>query len=303
MASALLRDLEQDTLDALDDLHREAKLLSKKSSKDKTEVLRNCETVRNRAKGCIQAYQLELRSLSQEQQNGYWVVGIIAIYKETSFKICFNRGISMNHSSYLPRVAEWKQELSAREQDLDSRRSELLNSKSSPRGGSKKQPPDVLSRDQNRRVLLGLARPSDNDTLDAEQLDVDFGGGEDQVVAREQRKAIALGDQLQDKTEASLKRIQKMAAEAETLGATALHQMQAQEERLNAFNEDLDEIDSDLRRARQVIGQLAKGAAGDRCVQLLCVFISLALLLCLVLAMIGGDGGEMNVPDEVRRGD
>ena len=43
-----------------------------------------------------------------------------------------------------------------------------------------------------------------------------------------------------------------------------------------------------------------RGAASDKCVQILCAFIVLVLLLCVVLAAIGADQGRMNVPDEVR---
>lgn len=49
------------------------------------------------------------------------------------------------------------------------------------------------------------------------------------------------------------------------------------------------------------MGQLARGAARDRCIQMLCVLIAVAIMVMITLAVTNKDGGELNVPDPVRQ--
>ena len=115
-------------------------------------------------------------------------------------------------------------------------------------------------------------------------------------------QVIQVGDRLQDNTEASLKRTLRMATEAEGIGTAVLGRLAEQEEKMNRMHEDMDDVQANLQRSKRVLGQLARGAASDRCVQLLCFFITLAVLACIVMAAMGYDEGKFNLPDEVRRG-
>jgi len=66
------------------------------------------------------------------------------------------------------------------------------------------------------------------------------------------------------------------------------------------MHQDMDDIQGNLQRSKKIIAQIARGAASDRCVQILCCVIVVAIILCVILAMTGKDQGRTNMPDEVR---
>eukprot|EP00392_Amoebophrya_sp_AT5.2_P006368 g6380.t1 len=174
-------------------------------------------------------------------------------------------------AGYEKLLADFRQELRKSQTELDFRRKELQRSRQSKKHQS----------DQN--ALFGnYDRNGDQRNID--DIEAQFeGGGQSgpggQMQTQKQQRAIQLGDQLQDKTEQSLKRILRMANEAETVGAKSLQTMHEHEERIGRLSEDMDEVHATLARTKVVVAGLLRGAASDKCVQMLCAIITLAILI------------------------
>ncbi|CAD7943761.1 unnamed protein product [Amoebophrya sp. A25] len=189
-------------------------------------------------------------------------------------------------NGYENNLQEFRGELRKLQTELEFRRKEI----SSQRDSRKKQ--SLLAGGQGGFGQSAAERLSDI------RIEMDTGDGQQQMQA--QNRAVALGDQLQDRTEESLKRILRMANDAEVVGQKALQEMHAQENRMGRVHEDMDDVHATLARTKNVVAGLMRGAASDKCVQILCAFIVLVILLCIILAAVGADQGRMNVPDEVR---
>jgi hypothetical protein len=65
-------------------------------------------------------------------------------------------------------------------------------------------------------------------------------------------KAIKLGDELQEKTEASLKRTMRLAVEAEQMATNSLNTMAEHEQRIAQMGENMDDVMNNLQEARKV---------------------------------------------------
>jgi len=129
------------------------------------------------------------------------------------------------------------------------------------------------------------------------------GGGDDDEHEMSLEQTVAAAERIQDKSEASLLRTRQMAAEAETIGISTLEEMHKQEEQLDQVAEDMEDVKANIKRSKKILSQIAKSAANDRCIKVLCVLIVIALLVMIVLAITGRDGGSLLVPDQVRASD
>jgi len=129
------------------------------------------------------------------------------------------------------------------------------------------------------------------------------GGGDDDEHEMSLEQTVAAAERMQDKSEASLLRTRQMAAEAETIGISTLEEMHKQEEQLDQVAEDMEDVKANIKRSKKILSQIAKSAANDRCIKVLCVLIVIALLVMIVLAITGRDGGSLLVPDQVRASD
>eukprot|EP00933_Yihiella_yeosuensis_P039933 TRINITY_DN34104_c0_g1_i1.p1 TRINITY_DN34104_c0_g1~~TRINITY_DN34104_c0_g1_i1.p1 ORF type:complete len:240 (+),score=49.38 TRINITY_DN34104_c0_g1_i1:98-817(+) len=114
-------------------------------------------------------------------------------------------------------------------------------------------------------------------------------------------QAVATAEKTQEQSKASLNRSLGMVLQAEQVGISSLEQMHAQEEQLNRIGEDVEDIKANIARSKKLVGQIARSAAGDRCIQMLCVLIAIAIMVMISLAATGHDGGDLNVPDPVRQ--
>lgn len=114
-------------------------------------------------------------------------------------------------------------------------------------------------------------------------------------------QALAMADETQNKSHASVARSKKMVLEAEQVGIATLDKMYAQEEQLGRIAEEVEDIKANIARSKKLVSQIARSAAGDRCIQILCLLITIAILVMITLAATGRDGGELNVPTQVRQ--
>mmetsp|Transcript_84908 Transcript_84908/g.263755 ORF Transcript_84908/g.263755 Transcript_84908/m.263755 type:complete len:239 (-) Transcript_84908:184-900(-) len=114
-------------------------------------------------------------------------------------------------------------------------------------------------------------------------------------------QAVAVAEQTQDQSKASVARSMRMVLEAEQVGVATLGKMHEQEEQMTRISEDVEDIKANLKRSKKLLGQIARSAASDRCIQILCVLLTIAILAMVTVAITGNDNGELNVPDPVRQ--
>lgn len=114
-------------------------------------------------------------------------------------------------------------------------------------------------------------------------------------------QAVATADRVQNESQASVARSLGMALQAEQVGIGTLEKMHEQEEQMSRIGEEVEDIKANIARSKKLVGQIARGAARDRCIQMLCVMITIAIMVMIVLAITGHDDGELQVPDAVRQ--
>ena len=107
-------------------------------------------------------------------------------------------------------------------------------------------------------------------------------------------------NKVQDASKQSLDRSMKMVVEAEQVGIATLEKMHAQEEQLDSIGHELEDVRANLKRSKKLLAQIARGAAGDRCIQFLCLGLCAAIMVAMILSAFGFDGGRLNTPDQVK---
>mmetsp|Transcript_138686 Transcript_138686/g.360467 ORF Transcript_138686/g.360467 Transcript_138686/m.360467 type:complete len:262 (-) Transcript_138686:70-855(-) len=114
-------------------------------------------------------------------------------------------------------------------------------------------------------------------------------------------QAVATADHIQNESRSSVARSLGMALQAEQVGIATLEKMHEQNEQMARIGEEVEDIKANIARSKKLVGQIARGAARDRCIQMLCVLITIAIMVMVVLAITGKDNGELQVPDAVRQ--
>mmetsp|Transcript_14514 Transcript_14514/g.32080 ORF Transcript_14514/g.32080 Transcript_14514/m.32080 type:complete len:225 (-) Transcript_14514:55-729(-) len=137
------------------------------------------------------------------------------------------------------------------------------------------------------------------DAQTARGADALTGVADDGPVTLEQATAIA--EHTQKESKASLSRSLGLVVKAEQIGIATLEKMHEQEETFDRIAEDMEDIKANIQRSRKLVGQIARSAAGDRCIQCLCVLITIAVLIMITLAITNKDGGQFKVLDPVRQ--
>eukprot|EP00439_Symbiodinium_sp_Y106_P053054 s2415_g7.t1 len=114
-------------------------------------------------------------------------------------------------------------------------------------------------------------------------------------------QAAAIAERTQKESSSSLARSLGLVTRAEQIGISTLAKMHEQEETFDRITEDMEDIKANIKRSRKLVGQIARSAAGDRCIQILCVLITIAVLVMITLAITNNDGGQFKVLDPVRQ--
>jgi hypothetical protein len=123
--------------------------------------------------------------------------------------------------------------------------------------------------------------------------------GDEDISTLDRQGAVAAGDVMVQKAQASLGRAKQMALEAEQIGNQTVSKMQAQNEKMEAIYESLEEIEGNLARSRKLLGKIAQSAVNDRFIQMLCVLIFIAVVIAITLDKTSPDGkGTSNTVGE-----
>jgi vesicle transport through interaction with t-SNAREs 1 len=107
--------------------------------------------------------------------------------------------------------------------------------------------------------------------------------GDEDISTLDRQGALALGDVIVNKANASLDRTKKIALETEQIGVATLQKMQEQSEKMDSIYENLEHIEGNIARSRKLIGKIAQSAVNDRFIQLLCVLIMIATIVVITL--------------------
>lgn len=111
--------------------------------------------------------------------------------------------------------------------------------------------------------------------------------GDEDVSQLDKMQALAVGDVLLDKAEKSLARTKKLVVESEQMGVGTLEKMEAQNDQMERIYEDFDDIDNNIARSKRIIGHIAQSAVNDRCIQILTLFVFIALVVVIVQQFTG----------------
>ena len=117
--------------------------------------------------------------------------------------------------------------------------------------------------------------------------------GEEDVTQLDKQQAVAVGDVLLDKAEKSLARTKKLVVESEQMGINTLEKMSQQNEQMDKIYEDFDDIDGALARSKRIIGHIAQSAVNDRCIQILTLFVFVAIVVVLVQQFTGSSSRRL----------
>ena len=121
--------------------------------------------------------------------------------------------------------------------------------------------------------------------------------GEEDVMQLDKQQALAVGDVLLDKAEKSLARTKKLVVESEQVGISTLQKMETQNEQMDKIYEDFDEIDGTLARSKRILGHIAQSAVNDRCIQILTLFVFIAIVVILVQQFSGDSSSRRLLED------
>lgn len=100
---------------------------------------------------------------------------------------------------------------------------------------------------------------------------------------------IELGKRNILETNESLLRSERVVNDTISIGAQTAETLQMQGGQLAKISQDLDEIHFSMKKARQVIRDLARGLATDKCIMffLLLVVIGIVIIVILKIAGVG----------------
>lgn len=110
-----------------------------------------------------------------------------------------------------------------------------------------------------------------------------------------------VAEHTQNATLKSVERSKKMIAQAEEQGNAILLKMNENEDKMDSIQNELMDVKENMRRNKKLLGQIMSSAKSDRCIQMLCALVGIAVMVCLVLAITGNDDGQLNVPEGVRQ--
>jgi len=92
-------------------------------------------------------------------------------------------------------------------------------------------------------------------------------------------------------TDASLVRAERLVNDTVAIGAQTAETLQLQGKQLEKVADDLDEIHFTMRKARQVLRDMARGLATDKCILFFLALIVVGVVVVVVLKATGVGGG------------
>ena len=83
-----------------------------------------------------------------------------------------------------------------------------------------------------------------------------------------------------------LDRIEQTADETQAVATAAMEKLKLQEEQFRAIDEGLDNVQSNVKRARSEIASFARGVARQKCIFIIIAGIVLAILFIVIAVIV-----------------
>lgn len=109
----------------------------------------------------------------------------------------------------------------------------------------------------------------------------------DEVQAMKNDELMELGRKNIQETDDSLVRSERVVNDTIAIGAQTAETLQTQGNQLMKISHDLDEIHFSMKKAREVIRDLARGLATDRCIMFFLLLVVLGIVAIVVLKITG----------------
>ena len=101
------------------------------------------------------------------------------------------------------------------------------------------------------------------------------------------QELVELGRSNIEETDQSLMRSERLVNDTIAIGAQTAETLQSQGNQLAKISEDLDEIHFSNQKARQVIKDITRGLATDRCIQFVLLLVVVTIVVLVVLKITG----------------
>eukprot|EP00922_Rhytidocystis_sp_ex-Travisia-forbesii_P057759 GHVS01085487.1.p1 GENE.GHVS01085487.1~~GHVS01085487.1.p1 ORF type:complete len:224 (+),score=31.71 GHVS01085487.1:68-739(+) len=122
----------------------------------------------------------------------------------------------------------------------------------------------------SREQLVGQGETVNEADIDVDDMD--------------RQQIVAYGDEVQDQTLESIKRMKRVVGETEQIGHEVVQRLDEQTEQMARIHENMNDVEYNIKRAQNTMRSIARNAASDRCVQVVCCLV--ALLLIVVIALV-----------------
>eukprot|EP00389_Voromonas_pontica_P007189 GDKH01010837.1.p1 GENE.GDKH01010837.1~~GDKH01010837.1.p1 ORF type:complete len:249 (-),score=22.32 GDKH01010837.1:61-807(-) len=139
--------------------------------------------------------------------------------------------------------------------------------------------------------------------LTKEQVQAGAGLGLQQAEEDEEQVLTQQGDEVIKKGNEAIGRMQQAVEGMKGQKDAIIKEMNRQTDQLGKVGEGMDNLDMSIARARKQLTNISRHAANDRCIQILCAMICLAIVAMIVMAIVGADDNQLNVPTQIRTTD
>lgn len=119
------------------------------------------------------------------------------------------------------------------------------------------------------------------------------GPTDDEIRAMNTSEMIELGRKNIDETDAALVRSERLVNDTIAIGAQTAETLQSQGNQLVKISNDLDEIHFSMKKAKQVIRDIARGLATDKCIMFFLLLVVIGIVVIVILKITGV--GDINV--------
>jgi len=98
---------------------------------------------------------------------------------------------------------------------------------------------------------------------------------------------MELGRQQVKETDQSLIRSERLVNDTIAIGAQTAETLQTHGQQLDKISHDLDEIHFSMKKARDVIRDMARGLATDKCIMFFLLLVVVGIVVIVVLKITG----------------
>eukprot|EP00890_Picochlorum_soloecismus_P004007 jgi/Picsp_1/4607/NSC_01977-R1_novel plant snare 11 len=123
--------------------------------------------------------------------------------------------------------------------------------------------------------------------MDGKSPSVPGGASNEEIQSMSNTQVIELGRKNIQETDESLIRSERIVNDTIGIGAQTAETLQTQGGQLAKISNDLDEIHFSMKKARQVIRDLARGLATDKCIMFFLLLVVIGIIIIVIFKITG----------------